>query len=132
MDQLTNPDAAKRIAQFVRMRDHIKQIEEKHKEELKPFKETLEKLSSALMDHLNTIGADSIATPFGTAHKTTKNSASIADMDAFWTWVITQGSFDMVDRKANVTAVGEFIKENGAPPPGVNWSSHQVVGVRRK
>jgi len=37
----------------------------------------------------------------------------------------------LLDRKANVTAVVDFIEENNAPPPGVNLNQVYVVGVRR-
>jgi hypothetical protein len=36
-------------------------------------------------------------------------------------YVIANAAYDLLDRKANVTAVTEFIKENNAPP-GVNFS----------
>jgi len=46
--------------------------------------------------------------------------------------VIGSEAWDLLDRKANVTAVSDFIEENNAPPPGVNFSTTYVVGVRRK
>lgn len=127
-----DPQFDKRVDQFIKLRDKIKAIKEKHKEELAPFNEGLESLNSILLGHLNSVGADNVGTACGTVYKTAKKSASIADMDAFWTYVITQGAFDMVDKKANPTAVEEFIETNGAPPPGVNWNVVDVVGVRRR
>lgn len=132
-DKTLPPDIAKRVAQYVKMRDHIKSLDDAHKEQMKPFRETLERLSGALLGHLNEVGADSVATPAGTVYRTTKNAASIADMSAFWTYCVTQGCIeDMVDRKANVTAVAEYVEATGNPPPGVNFTSMNVVGVRRK
>ena len=46
-------------------------------------------------------------------------------------FVIANAAWDLLDRKANVTAVEEFIKSKAAPPPGVNYSSTFVAGVRR-
>lgn len=127
------PNIELRAGQYVKLRDMIKEIEARHKEELKKPKETLEKLNGVLLGHLNSISADSVATGAGTVSKTTRNSASIADMSAFWNWVVTQGEFDMVDKKANPTRVKEYIEaNNGNAPPGVNYSSIELVGVRRK
>lgn len=132
----------KRVGQYVKLRDLIREKEKQHKEQLAPFKDTLEKLGSVMLHHLNTIGAERVGTENGTVHKTTKKSASIADMTAFWTWVVTQGAFDMVDKKANVIAVEEYIQEQielaktdptiiPSAPPGVNFTQFDVVGVKR-
>jgi hypothetical protein len=46
--------------------------------------------------------------------------------------VISTKNFDLLDRRANSTAVREFIKKNNVQPPGVNLSAHRTVGVRKK
>jgi hypothetical protein len=46
-------------------------------------------------------------------------------------YVIDNNLFDLLDRKANVTAVKDHVKEKGALPPGVNLSAIETVGVRR-
>lgn len=124
-------DIAKRVDQYVRLRDLIKSQDDEHKEKMKPYREALEKLNGLLLAHLNQIGGDSVKSDAGTVYRTEKKSASIADGDAFMRYVIDNEAFDLMDRKANVTAVVDYIEENHAPPPGVNFSSTYVVGVRR-
>ena len=124
-------DIAKRVEQYVRLRDMIKAKEDEHKKAIKPLKDTLEQLNSVLLAHLNGINGQSVATENGTVYRTEKKSASLADAQAFMDFVVANQAFDLIDRKANVMAVEEFIKENTAPPPGVNFSSTFVVGVRR-
>jgi predicted choloylglycine hydrolase len=122
-----------RVGQYVKLRDLIKAKEDKHKEELKPFKEALEKLNVAMVAHLTSVGADSVNTQFGTVYRTIKKSATIADMDLFWSYVTTNSDFDMIDKKANKTRVEDYINENGGQlPPGVTFSQVEQVGVRRK
>lgn len=121
-----------RVAQYVKLRDKIKEIKDGHKEQLKPYTETLERLNSVLLGQLITAGGESVGTTAGTVYKTARETASVADMSAFWTYVVSQGDFDMVDKKANPTAVKEYIKEHGVPPPGVNFTTTDIVGVRRK
>jgi hypothetical protein len=120
-----------RVAQYVALRDLIKAKEAEHKEKIKPLKDTLEKLNGVMLSHLDKIGGDSVKTGHGTVYRSAKESASIADMSAFWTFVVVNGDFDLVDKKANVTAVKDYIEKNKAPVPGVNYSKHFVVGVRR-
>jgi hypothetical protein len=125
-------DISKRVDQYVRLRDLIKEKEEAHKAEIKPFKEMLDKLNAVLLEHLNTINGESVRTETGTVYRTEKKSAALADPDAFMRYVIGNEQWDLLDRKANVTAVADFIEENNEAPPGVNFSTTYVVGVRRK
>jgi hypothetical protein len=123
---------ALRIEQFVKLRDMKKIIQDRHKEELAPINDAMEGLQQVLAQVMNTQNVDSVATSAGTAYLSTKDSASAADMDAFWAYCTTQGAFDMLDRKPNVTAVREYVEANGVPPPGVNYTKIVTVGVRRK
>lgn len=120
-----------RVEQYVKLRDKIKEIETRHKEELSPYKETLEKLNAVILAHLTQVGGESIRTSAGTAYRTEKKSASLADPQAFMEYVVDNAAWDLLDRKANVKAVADYIDENNAPPPGVNFTSTFVVGVRR-
>ena len=121
-----------RVGQYVQLRDMIKKEDDAHKEAMAPKRELLEKLNGVLLQELNRVGADSVNTAAGTVYRTAKRSASIADMPAFWTYCITQGNFDLIDKKANVTACVEYAEKNNAPPPGVNLNTTYLVGVRRK
>jgi hypothetical protein len=51
---------------------------------------------------------------------------------AFWCYVTTTVNIELIDKKANVVAVFDFINENKTAPPGVETSVKHVVGVRRK
>lgn len=125
-------DIAKRVEQYVKLRDKIKQIKDEQKKILKPYNETLEQLNALLLAHLNGLNGNSVSTDAGTVYRTEKKSASLADAEAFMEYVIANGAFDLLDRKANVTAVEDHINEHNAPPPGVNFQSTFEVGVRRK
>lgn len=120
-----------RIQQYIKLRDLIKEEDNAHKEKMKPYREALDTLNSVILDLLNKSGGDSIKTKFGTAYKTVKRSASLEDADEFMKFVISTQSWELMERKVNVTAAEAFADENGKLPPGVKMSSTAVVGVRR-
>ncbi len=128
----TNIDVEKRVGQYIKLRDFKAQIKEKHEQELKPVNETMAMIEEELKSALNAVNATNMKTDVGTVSLTTKASASAADINAFWTWIITQGAFDMLDKKPNVTAITEYVQQHGVAPPGVNYSTYQGIGVRRK
>jgi hypothetical protein len=125
-------DIKKRVEQYVALRDKIKAIEADQKEHLKPYKNMLEQLNGTLLQHLNDINTDSASTEAGSVYRTAKKSASLADAQAFMDFVVANQAFDLLDRKANVSAVEDYINDNKVPPPGVNFSTTYIVGVRRK
>jgi hypothetical protein len=119
------------VSQYVRLRDRIKEADDAHKKKTAGARELLEKLNGKMLERLNDLGGESVKTSAGTVYRTTKKSASIADGDLFRGWVIENGAYDVVDWKANANAVEDFIKAEGTPPPGVNYSQTYLVGVRR-
>jgi hypothetical protein len=136
-------DFNKRTEQYIKLRDRISEIKTKHKEELEPLNNLLEKLNDLLLGHLSAIGADSVSATAGTVYRTQRKSASLADKSAFWTYVVEQGAWDLLDYKANPVAVADFIKESEeqakadptiipGPPPGVNYTVAWVAGIQRK
>jgi hypothetical protein len=124
-------DIKERVTQYIAIRDKIKALEAAHKEQLKPMKEALEQLGGVLMQFMTETGSDGIKTEAGTCYVTTRWSAALADADAFMRFVRETGNFDLLDRKANATAVRDYVEANTTLPPGVNLSSIQQVGVRR-
>lgn len=125
-------DVELRAAQFIKLRDLKAEIAERHKAELAPINEAMEGLKQLLSKGLDSLNVASAKTACGTVSFTTKSSASVSDMDAFWAYVVTTGQFELLDKKANVTAVREHIEQhNGQAPPGVNYSEFRDVGVRR-
>lgn len=120
------------VAKFVAVRDHIDATTELQKEALAPFKKIKEDLGALILNKLQAQGADSVATPSGTAYVSTKRSATIADGEAFWDYVVGQKAWDLVDKKANAPAVEDFINEHKIMPPGINFTKIQTLGVRRK
>lgn len=135
MDESTSPppiDVEKRVGQFVQLRDLKAELKAKHESEMKPINDTMEMIKDELKQALASVNAQNMKTDAGTVSLTSKISASAADINAFWTWVITQGAFDMLDKKPNVTAITEYVKQHGVPPPGVNYNVFVDVGVRRK
>ena len=129
---MSEADIGKRVEQFVKLRDKIKAMKDRHEEELKPLTAALMQLNGILLNHLNASGTDSIAVRgVATAYRSVKKSASIADGMEFKRFVIGGEHWDMIDWKANAGQVEEYLTKNNTLPPGVNFSAVAVVNVRK-
>ena len=126
----TPPRIDKLVNQFIALRRRIEEIEEMQKRQLKPFKDAKEKLAGTLQAWLDDTGQESAKTSEGTVSITTRHTAALADPDAFMDYVMANGAFELMDRRANATACRDFAEENGSLPPGVKINSTRTVGVR--
>lgn len=124
-------DMNKRVSQYVQIRDKIKQIAERQAAELAPLKEIQDRLAGIIEAHLVANNTESLKTASGTCYTSVKHTASVADAEAFMTYVITTQNFDLIERRANSTAVKDYVVKNNALPPGVNMSALRTIGVRR-
>lgn len=119
------------VKNYVLIRDKIKEQDKLYDDKMAPLKGLLNELSGKLTSLLEDVGAESIKTAAGTAYSTTRYSASLKDPQAFMEYVIKSEAWDLLDRKANATAVRDFIATNGSEPPGSKLSVVRSVGVRR-
>jgi len=119
------------IDMFVRIRDKKKELQDDHKEQLKPFNEGLKKLEAILIDHLNNSGAESIRGTHGTVYSITRTSAKVDNWDDVLQYILDNELYHMLEKRVSKGAVEEYVEANGEPPPGVAITSDATVGVRR-
>lgn len=129
--ELVNEGMDTKVQTYVALRDRIKEMEAAHKEALKPFKEALDELNGRLLAILEDSGSEAIKTKYGTCYSAVRYTASLPDAQAFMDFVIDSEKFELLDRKANPTAVRAFVEEEGKLPPGCNLSALRTAGVRR-
>ena len=126
------PGLDRALQQYITLRDKIKALDEEHSEKMKPFREKLFDLNVEMLERLREAGATSMATPHGTVYESTRTTASVADPDAFMSFVEETGLLELVERRANMTAVRDYVEEHEELPPGVNLNTVVTAGVRRK
>lgn len=119
------------VAAYILTRDKIATLKAKHAEELKPLQDNLAKLELAMQNVLDKMGADSIKTPAGTAYLSSRVSITVADKSAFMDFVKEREMYELLDVRANKTAVEGVLTETQELPPGLNYSKEVTVGFRR-
>lgn len=118
---------------YVHKRDEIDAI----KKECDARKAAAESLQASIEGRLKRVlreqGLTSSATEYGTFFTKNMTSVTVADKEAFRTWVQEDPDrWAFLDLKANKTAVVTHKEENnGALPAGLNWREEEVLQVRR-
>ena len=124
---------AQMVEEYIALRDARDQGKKKFEEMIKArYLDRMDELETQLLDMLNKLGSDSIASPAGTVYKKLSTSVTVADSREFQRHVIGSEAWDLIDWRANKTAVNDLVEAGEPVPPGVNRSSFYSVGVRRK
>ena len=120
------------IDKYIRLRDRKDEMEEKYDTAVAQINEALDKVEAVILAHLNTNNLESVAGTTGTAFKQNVTSATVGDKDAFMNHVRTHSAWELLDVRANKTAVTEYkTAHENTLPPGVNWREEIVIRVRR-
>lgn len=116
---------------YIQLRDKKAELKAEYEAKVADIDEQLNKLEAKLLQVFNETGMDSVRTEFGTAYVTTRNSVSVADRDAFLSFIRETGDFSLLEVRPSRSAVPEFAAANGEPPPGVTMRTERVVNIRR-
>jgi len=119
------------VEKYVMLRDAKAAAVARFKEKMAKVDDVMAKFEAQLLNQLEATGAESIRTKAGTAYKSVKTSATVADWDAVLEYAITNGLLNLLEKRVNKTAVLEFKEEHNDLPPGVNLREELVVNVRR-
>jgi hypothetical protein len=121
-----------RVAQYIAVRDEIARLEEEHKAALRPLNALKEKLKQAILNFFDKTGQTSAKTKYGTASAKVVYTSPLSDPDLFMNFVRENDAYELMDRRANSTAVREYLDEHdGQLPPGVKLNARRTVGVTK-
>lgn len=119
------------VKRYNELRDQIKEIETRHKEELAPLKQKKEQVETVFLQFLNEQGGEHFATENGTIYRRTSNRASVKDWAATLDWIIANEDWDVLERRVSAEAIHERLEE-GTVIPGVDFHQYVTATVRRK
>lgn len=121
----------KKIDIYIRLRDRRAKRKAEYEEADRPDREAQEKIEAQIMEQFNADGTDSLKTEFGTAYRSMKTSATVADWEAVLEFVKDQEFWTLLEKRVNKTAVEEYLDLNEKLPPGVNVTKVATINVRR-
>lgn len=116
---------------YISLRDKKAEISKARKEEEAAVQVKMDKLEGQLMTALDKLGGEGMRTSAGTAYISSRTSATVADKEAFMNHIKANDAFELMDVRANKTAVDAYAAANGDVPPGVNYRTERTVAIRR-
>jgi hypothetical protein len=118
------------IGKYVQLRDKEAEIKERHKEELKPYKDAMAKLEKALQDMLQEQGVNSMKGAHGTVYRQEVSNLKVTDFNETLQYIKDNERWDLLEKRVNKTVVQE-IQQEGEDVPGTEIERTLKVQVRR-
>ncbi len=119
------------VAAYIKLRDQKAELKAKQAEEMKVYDDALAKLEAQAKSILADSGVESIKCSSGTVYSSVATSATVADKSVFMDYIREHEAYDLLDVRANKTAVQDFVTEHEDVPPGVTIRREIRVGFRR-
>lgn len=123
--------SGKLVEFYIELRDRRAKRKAAYENDDEADKLKQEKIEGMLLQRFREEGIESIKSAAGTAYTLTRTSATVADGEAFFNYCRENDAWDLVDKRANKTAVVAFRNEYNDLPPGINYSETLTIGVRR-
>jgi hypothetical protein len=118
------------VERYISLRNKKRELKTTYEEQVAGIDTTLDKIEAKLLQVFDQTGMESVRTDFGTAYKSTRSSASVADRDLFMDHIKRHGDWQLLEVRCSKQAVEQFKDVNGDLPPGVNLRSEIVINVR--
>jgi hypothetical protein len=118
---------------FIGLRDKRSQRKADYDADDAGDKDKQNRIETEFLRRFNERGIDNVSSrEFGTAYRSTRSSATVADWEAVLDHVKEQGGWELLERRVSKGAIQQYRDVHDDLPPGVNWSEAQVVNFRRK
>lgn len=125
---------ARVVRGYVKLRDEVNEKKKTFKEEIAKEEAKLDKLLSVLQAQLIAAGVSSMKVEgAGTFFTKVKDSVKVEDRNAFLNWVLEdwENREGFLTNNVSKAQVKEMLEDEKALPPGVGYTTVQVVQVRR-
>ena len=154
---MNKPTLDQVVEKYIATRDEIAARTKALEDALVPLKQFQEAREQYMLGCLREQGAQNVKTHHGTVYQLTKDSVTMADWDAFFEWGFRKPLYEamkeagldhevaapvfekffqscaseFLQHAVSKKAVQERLGGGEAPPPGINYTQIQTVGIRK-
>lgn len=126
-----SPTIADRVRQLVAVKQQKEKLKTEQEAAMKKLDEIYDALAHMVQTYLDTNGLQNLKVDDRVCYIYRRYSAPIQDKQAFMDYVKQNNKWDLLDVRANATAVREFAEANNALPTGCSLNTLSQLGVRK-
>ena len=119
------------IAAYLQLRANKEETVKRHKEELAPLNDSMDKCLAWIQRELQAQGLTNLKGQSGIAFLQTDTSVTVKDREAFMDFITKTNQWSLLDARASKSVVQDFIEANGEAPPGVKVTLDVCAHIRK-
>ena len=119
------------VKSYIALRDKKADLKADYDAKVAKIDDVMDKVEAKILSYFEESGLESIRTDAGTAYKSTRHSATVADWDSVLAHILETENYQLLEHRVSKKAVEEYRMANDDLPPGVNWRSEVTVNIRR-
>jgi predicted secreted Zn-dependent protease len=128
----TDKSVDKLVAVYIKIRDKIRETEDRHKEEIAELKEQFDVVANNLLDLCNEQNMDSIRTSAGTVTRRVSSRYWTSDWDSMYQFIQEQDAPYLLEQRIHNSNMRQFLEENpDLCPMGLQADRKYTVQVRK-
>lgn len=128
----TDISTDKIIETYIKVRDAVRAMEEKHKEEIRDLKDQLEVLEQELLARVDKAGGNISIPNVGRVARRISRQYWTNDWESLYRFIKEHDAFHLLHQRISNKAMQEFLNENpDLMPEGLNVDSRYAVTVTR-
>lgn len=119
------------VDNYIKLRDLKTDRKRRFDEEVAKINEAMDFIEGQLANIMLKSGVDRMGTKNGVTFFLESTRATVADGEAFFSYLRESDNWQLADIRAAKKNIGEWLNAGNQLPPGVNWSKAKVVRVNR-
>lgn len=117
---------------YIKMRDKKSELTRELEEQIAKVDEGMKTVKTAILDHMKTLGAESLRTDAGTVYRTVRTTYSTTDWESMGKFILEHGVPELLEKRLHQTNMKTFLEEHpDLLPPGLNANMEYSVTIKR-
>jgi hypothetical protein len=117
---------------YIKMRDKKAKLTRELEDEIGKVEAAMKSVKTAILDHMKSIGAESLRTESGLVYRTVRTTYSTTDWESMGKFILEHGVPELLEKRIQQTNMKAFLEDNpDVLPPGLNANMEYSVTIKR-
>jgi len=117
---------------YIKMRDKKAELSAELEAQITKIDDSMKAVKSAILEHMKSIGAETLRTESGTLIRTVRTTYTTNDWESMGKFILEHQAPELLEKRLHQGNMKQFLEDNpDVLPPGLNANSEYSVTVRR-
>jgi hypothetical protein len=117
---------------YIKMRSKKEELNRELEEKIGKLEGDMKTVKTAILDHMKSMGAESLRTEAGVVYRTVRTTYSTTDWESMGKFILEHGVPELLEKRLHQTNTKAFLEDNpDLLPPGLNANMEYSVTIKR-